>query len=58
MTHDMFVLHVSLFRAVNGLQNFEGFLEFFELGSSVENATCTETSHLTEGNRLILVRYI
>ncbi len=46
-----------LHRAVNGLQNFEGFLEYFKLGSTLENATCTDTSHLTEGNRLILVRH-
>ncbi|XP_064403258.1 putative metabolite transport protein YwtG [Halichondria panicea] len=40
--------------SVNGLQNFSGFLEFFDLGNSSTNASCTETSHLTEGSRLIL----
>ena len=43
------------YRSVNGLQNFIGFLEYFDLGNSSVNSSCTETSNLMEDDRLILV---
>ena len=46
------------YRSVNGLQNFIGFLEYFDLGNSSTNSSCTETSNLMEDDRLILVRFL
>ncbi|XP_064402965.1 uncharacterized protein LOC135348620 isoform X2 [Halichondria panicea] len=40
--------------AVNGLQNFAGYLEYFDLGNSSANSSCTETSDLKEDDRIIL----
>ncbi|XP_064402970.1 uncharacterized protein LOC135348622 [Halichondria panicea] len=40
--------------SVNGLQNFAGYLEYFDLGNSSVNSSCTETSQLREDNRIIL----
>ena len=41
---------------MNGLQNFSGYLEYFALGNSSTNSSCTETSNLREDARLVLVR--
>ncbi len=41
---------------MNGLQNFAGFLETFELGEESSNSTCSETSNIAEDKQLILVR--
>ncbi|XP_064405239.1 uncharacterized protein LOC135350390 isoform X4 [Halichondria panicea] len=38
----------------NGLQNYSGFLQYFALGNSSTNSSCTDTSHLTEDKLLIL----
>ncbi len=46
------------YRSYNGLQNFAGYLEYFDLGSSTANSSCTETSDLKEDDRIILVRFI
>ena len=43
------------YRSINGLQNFSGYLEYFGLGNSSANSSCTETSDLTEDDQLILV---
>ncbi len=51
-------LYIIFYRAVNGLQNFAGYLEYFDLGNSSANSSCTETSDLKEDDRIILVRFI
>ncbi len=43
------------YRSINGVQNFAGYLEYFDLGNSSANS---ETSDLKEDDRLILVRFI
>ena len=56
LTSELLTADVSIeYRAVNGLQNFAGYLEYFDLGNSSENFSCTETSQLREDNRIILV---
>ncbi len=44
------------YRSSNGLQNFAGYLEYFDMGNSSANSSCTETSHLKEDDRIALVR--
>ncbi|XP_064402973.1 uncharacterized protein LOC135348624 [Halichondria panicea] len=44
--------------SMNGLQNFAGFLETFELGEESSNSTCSETSNIAEDKQLILGAFI